>query len=311
MLLALGAIAGPTASAKGNSPTDIALLPVKPIQLDPILASQPKADSAKLQGKNHKAKEGSKPRGNTNNPLEAEGKPAFKAGEKLRFKLTYLGARGAEADFTVEDTLIDGKAAYHLKGDGHSRGLIGRIYPIHDVYHSYTMADTHLPVRAVRDVHEQDYKDYKVDLFDRVSRPDSTVLTRENGEVIVLPKGLHDMLSMTYFLRTRLSQIELQKGQRITMPVFFNGDYYDMHIRYMGIERIKTKFGYIDCYHFIPVVQKGDLFEDNDSLSFWISADDNHIPVRIRFRLFLGSMYTDLVSYKNLLYPLKTHKKRK
>ncbi len=301
MLFALVLMAHPLAGAAEKA------LRFDTISLSPVMASSPRGLPA-VRSANRVVRAGG--RGVTYLDRESIGElvPTFRSGERLRFRLTYLRARGAEADFTVEDTLLNGRPGYHLKVDGHSRGLIGRLYPIHDVYHSYTMADTHLPVRAIRDVHEQDYKDYKVDLFDR-SRPDSTVLTRENGDQHVLPRGVNDILSQAYYLRSRLPGLALQKGDRIELAVFHNGEYDPMTIRYMGVERIKTRFGWVDCLLFVPTVQKGNLFEDNDALHIWISADANHIPMRIRFRLFLGSMYTDLISYKNLLYPLQTHKK--
>ena len=68
----------------------------------------------------------------------------------------------------------------------------------------------------------------------------------------------------------------------------------------MKKETIKTKFGKIDCLRFVPVVQEGRVFKDEDDLFLWISDDPNHVPVRIKSELLVGSIKADLVSFKGL-----------
>lgn len=108
--------------------------------------------------------------------------------------MRYTFAKGAEVLFTVGDTVIDGRRCYGLTIDGKTTGMVGMLYPLHDVYRSYTDPRTHLPVRAVRSVQEQSYRDYKVDNFDRRSRQDSTIVTRENGKQVILPKQVCDLV---------------------------------------------------------------------------------------------------------------------
>lgn len=229
---------------------------------------------------------------------------AFQAGEVLRYEIRYGLARGAAAQFEVRDTTLVGESAYRLEVVGWTVGLLDALYPVYDVYRSYVLKRNDLPLIAIRDVREQKYIDYKEDYFDRRTRNDSLVLTRENGERHVLPLETFDMVSAAYFVRNQLSHMDLKEGYEIDIPTFFNGEYYPMKVQYKGIEVVKTKFGRLKCYRFVPLVKVGDLFTTQDAISVWFTADENHIPVRVRFKLFLGSLYCDITSFSGLKWPL-------
>ena len=69
--------------------------------------------------------------------------------------------------------------------------------------------------------------------------------------------------------------------------------------RFMGYEQVKSRIGKVKCYKFIPIVEKGRLFKDEDDVKIWVSADANKIPVRIQFDLLVGSLRCDLLNYSN------------
>lgn len=235
--------------------------------------------------------------------VEASQQPAFVSGEELHYEVRFGFAKCAEVRFTTRDTMMGKRRFFHHRIAGHTTGLVGAVYPLHDVYHTYTDPSTDLPVRAVRDVTEQEYLDYKVDLFDRKIRPDSAVITRENGEQVVVALDTHDLVSAAYFVRSRLASMRLTPNSRIEIPTFFNAEYYPLQIRYTGRKMVDTRFGKVECYCFVPLVQEGSLFKEKEAITVYISTDENHVPVRVQFKLFLGSMYCDLVAYRGLASP--------
>lgn len=239
-----------------------------------------------------------------------EYRAAFESGERLDYVIYYGIARGAEARVEVRDTLLGGGAAYHMRVAGWTRGLLDRLYPVYDVYHSYMPKCGGLPVRAIRDVREQEYTDYKEDCYDRALRADSLVLTRENGERHVLPRETMDLVSVVFYVRNRLRRDAPRAGEEISIPIFFNGEFYPFRIQYKGIEMVKTPFGRLRCYRFVPLVKEGDLFKSRDAISVWLTADGNHVPVRVRFKLFLGSLYCDLKGFSGLRWPLEVEAPR-
>lgn len=237
---------------------------------------------------------------------KAEVTGAFGPGETLFFNIRYGMAKGAEAQFITKDTVVDGRRLFKHTIWGVTTGFVGAVYPLTDYYHSFTDPRTNLPLRAVRDVHEQKYVDYKEDrfLYGVHSSPDSVLVVRETGDTLVQPKGTHDLVSVVYYVRNQLERLELKQGTTIHIPTFFNGEYFPLAIRYLGREVVKTKFGKVECHKFMPLVLEGDLFKSQDAITVWFSTCKNHVPVRVRFKVFLGSMYCDLVSYKGLAHPL-------
>ena len=73
----------------------------------------------------------------------------------------------------------------------------------------------------------------------------------------------------------------------------------------MGIEILNTKFGKVECLKLIPVVQKGRVFKDDESITLWVSNDANRIPIRIKADIAIGSLDCDLENFKNIKHPFK------
>ena len=92
----------------------------------------------------------------------------------------------------------------------------------------------------------------------------------------------------------------LKNGDVIPITTFFGDEIFPFPLRYKGIETVKTKLGKHKCYRFDPVVEVGRIFESEDDMTIWISADDNMVPIRVKFDMILGSVKCDLVKYKNL-----------
>ena len=56
---------------------------------------------------------------------------------------------------------------------------------------------------------------------------------------------------------------------------------------------------------FRPIVQSGRVFEEQESVTLWVSDDKNRIPVRIKADILVGSIKADLENFKNLKHPLR------
>jgi hypothetical protein len=54
-------------------------------------------------------------------------------------------------------------------------------------------------------------------------------------------------------------------------------------------------------------VQSGRVFKEEESLTVWISDDNNKLPVRIKANLAVGSIKADIESYRGLKNPFKTN----
>ena len=85
--------------------------------------------------------------------------------------------------------------------------------------------------------------------------------------------------------------------------LFFDYENYIFKMKFLGKERINTRFGKIQCMKFRPYVQSGRVFREQESVTLWITDDGNKIPIRLQADLAIGSIKVDLEKFKNLVAP--------
>ena len=88
--------------------------------------------------------------------------------------------------------------------------------------------------------------------------------------------------------------------------MFLDNEVYNLYIKYLGKEEIKTKFGKFKAIKFKPLLVKGTLFQGGEKMTVWVSDDENHIPLRIESPIVVGSVKVDMMGYQNLRYPLSS-----
>ena len=86
--------------------------------------------------------------------------------------------------------------------------------------------------------------------------------------------------------------------------MFIDNEVFNMYIRYLGTETIKTRYGKFNTYKFKPLLVKGTIFEGGEKMTVWVTQDQNKVPVRIESPITIGSVKVDLMGYQNLRYPL-------
>ena len=87
--------------------------------------------------------------------------------------------------------------------------------------------------------------------------------------------------------------------------MFFDNDNYIFKLKYLGKEIIDSKFGKIECLKFIPMVQSGRIFKEQESVTLWVSDDNNRLPIRLQADILIGSIKADLERFKNLKHPFE------
>lgn len=222
----------------------------------------------------------------------------YKAGEKLRYEMSYGWITGGEATVNLEKVNFYGKPVYHVKAIGKTIGMAHVIYHVYDRYESWFDISTGLPYKSLMDLTEGDWKKFNIVYFNQDAHSLKSKLSGEKK----IDKNIFDVVSAFYYVRESIHG--LKPGQVFEIYTYFHDKPWNMIIRYKGIETIKTDLGKIECMKFKPVVEKG-TFKDEEALDIWISNDKNKIPVRIKMKLFVGSFKTDLVEYKGLKYPLE------
>jgi hypothetical protein len=111
------------------------------------------------------------------------------------------------------------------------------------------------------------------------------------------------MLSSFYFART-IDFSNARIGEVFTIPTFVDGEEFPLKIRYLGKENLKSRTGTYRCLKFVPVVQEGRIFKEEEDMTVWITDDKNRIPVLAQAKVLVGSIKMELVEYRNLSNPI-------
>ena len=239
----------------------------------------------------------------------AQEESAFQSGEWFRFEMSYSGfLKAGNATLTVRDFEYKGKPIYHVIGKGWTTGAIRWFFKVKDNYESFIDKVTGSPYKFVREIDEGGHtKNIEID-FDHDNNKAHVYNKKHNTKkVIKTDSNIQDMLSTYYYLRNSIDVDSLKIGDEISVNMFFDEENYGFKLKYLGPEMIKTKFGKVNTLKFRPYVMAGRVFKEEESLTLWVSNDQNKVPLRIKADLAVGSLRADLDAFKGLKYPFKIH----
>ncbi len=232
---------------------------------------------------------------------------SYQAGEWLKLRIHYGWFNASFATLEVQDKKIGNAKVHHVKGQGKSTGLLHAFYKVDDTYESFINIDTGLPIQFIRDINEGGYTKNKIIWYNQNAKTAKVRdLKRNTTEEYETNPNVQDMISSFYYVRNQIEGNLNEPGDEIEIDMFFDEENYKFKTVYLGREIIKTKFGKIETLKLRPLVQSGRVFEEKESLTVWISADKNKVPVRVKAKLAVGSLTADLDDYKGLKYPLET-----
>lgn len=234
----------------------------------------------------------------------------YQDGELLEFRVHYGWFNASHATLKVTAEELNGQPVYHIKGHGESIGLLDLFFEVNDTYESYISKATMLPLKFIRNIDEGGYTKHKVIYYNQEEQQAKVHnLKDQTVKTFNTKSRVQDMISIVYHLRNNISTQLNKKGDSFVVNMFFDENNYKFKTVYLGHEIIDSEFGKIECIKLRPYVQAGRVFKEQESLTIWVSADRNKVPIKIRAKLAVGSLTADLEGYENLKYPLKTLEK--
>jgi len=237
----------------------------------------------------------------------AQTESAFDIGEWFKFKMSYSGwMKAGEATLKVNEDVLDGKPVFHVVGKGKTTGAISWFFKVKDRYESYFDKEKLIPYRFIRDIDEGGHtKNIEIN-FDQKNQKAHVYNIKHNSKKIIDTKpNVQDMVSTFYYLRNNLDVDKLKVDDEIRTDMFFDGENYGFKIKYLGKETLRTAFGKVECLVFRPYVMAGRVFKEEESLTLWVSADQNRIPIRMKADLAIGSLRADLEAFRGLKHQFK------
>jgi hypothetical protein len=227
---------------------------------------------------------------------------SFSNNENISYVVFYsaLGmyVNAGNASFKVSAEKFNNKPVYHIVGTGQSNSKYDWIFKVRDRYESIIDTATLQPYKFIRNIEEGGYKKYENVTFNQNA---NTAVT--NTGVFKVPGCIQDVLSSIYYARN-IDFNKYKEGDKIPFSMFLDNEVFNLYIRYLGKETVKTKYGKFRTYKFRPLLVKGTIFEGGEKMTVWVTEDQNKVPVRIESPIVVGTVKVDLMGYQNLRYPL-------
>lgn len=229
---------------------------------------------------------------------------SFQDGESITYTIFYsvigIYVNAGSVNFSVGVEKMNNKSVYHVVGNGSSNPSYDWIFKVRDKYESYFDTANLQPLKFIRNVDEGGFKTFENVTFNQKT---NTAITTKG--VFKVPNCIQDVLSSIYYARN-INFSKYKVGDKIPFNMFLDNQIYNLFIRYLGKEEIKTKYGIFHTIKFTPLLVNGTIFTGGEKMKVWVSDDANHIPVRIESPITVGSVKVDMMQFKNLRYPLSS-----
>ncbi len=221
----------------------------------------------------------------------------FQNGEKLKFILYYGPIDGGVVEAEIKMVSFQGKNVYHSKMKAKTIGLADKLYKVRDEYQAFFDPVSILPYKSIRDITEGKYKKYNVVQYFH----SENYVVNIKKDTFQVPSDVRDMISVFHYIRN-LEYKTLKEGDIIRINTFFDNEIFPFDMRYRGTEMVNTRMGTYNCIKLVPFVEPGRIFTNEDDMTIWLSNDFNHVPIRVKFDLKVGSIKCDLIEYSGLKY---------
>lgn len=221
-------------------------------------------------------------------------------GEKLYYTAQWGFLTIGSASTIVDNKLykIGSTICYKIDVQGRTNGL-AKLFYVRDKWSAYVDSSNILTHKSTRRIREGRYElDEQVD-FDHVNKK-ATVRVYDKSKkqfqlkkIYDTPENIRDIVGG--FMVVRMIELDnIKKGEIFTINGFYEDEGYKIDIVYHGLESIKVNNKMVKCHKMKPVVPKNSVFDGKNSIEVWLSNDEKQNIVRIKAKMFVGSVVVDL-----------------
>lgn len=224
--------------------------------------------------------------------LAQEKSAGFAPGEKLTYEVIWSIFPAGEVSATLRSVEDGAGDAYEITTTARSQGFVSLLYNVQNEFHSLFDPETACSRSISKKINEgRRHKETRI-VFDgsrKLAILDERDLTRPHDPPKhaenAIPACVEDVVTAFYFLRRQ----DLQVGHPIQLPVNDGSKTYDVTVEVQAREQIQTPLGNREALRVEPKVF-GGLFKRKGRMLIWFSDDEQHLPLRIKFMVSIGSL---------------------
>ena len=222
----------------------------------------------------------------------------FQPGERLTYDVTWSVFQAGTVSATLQSILQGSKDNYAVVTTAHSQGFVSLLFNVDNEFRSVFNPQTLCSERISKKINEgRRHKETeivfdsqrKVAILDErdLNKPHEPPKHAENE----IPDCVEDVVTAFYYLRNQ----DFQIGKPLHLPLNDGSRTYDVTLDVQALETIQTPLGRASAIRVEPKVFSG-LFKRKGRMLVWFSNDDQHLPLRIKFMIAVGTITATLKS---------------
>ncbi|MGK7388866.1 MAG: DUF3108 domain-containing protein [Candidatus Cyclobacteriaceae bacterium M2_1C_046] len=239
---------------------------------------------------------------------------SFGRGEVLEYKMTYGFITIGKGMMKINPKMyrVNYRESYKIDVYGKTSGMIDWIAQVDDHWGEYVDTAALVPHMFYRNIKEGRYRKNEITRFDHnTNNIEVKTVNNKTGEFkepmyYAAPDNIRSMLSGYLYLRA-FDFDTIPEGSTFSMDGFFEDTFYNLEVIYGGLEEVNTRVGKIQCHKLIPIMPENKIFNGENSITAYISADENKIPVRVDANMFIGKAAVELISHEGLKNDLQVY----
>jgi hypothetical protein len=234
---------------------------------------------------------------------------AFTDGEIIKFQVYYnwgfIWMNAGYVEFKVKPENYLNKSVYHLDAYGSSHKSYDWLFKVRDRYQSYLDKESLRPLWFDRQNYEGGFEVKNEYFFDQPKNLLYAYTVTSNRpfkkDTLKIGNCSFDLVSLVYYCRN-LDFSSLRINDSIPVSVIIDNGVFNLYIRYLGKEDIKTRAGIkYHCIKFSALLVEGTIFKGGEDFFVWVTDDKNRVPVLVDAKILIGSVKACLESTEGLL----------
>ncbi len=239
---------------------------------------------------------------------------AFKHGEQLDYTLYFnwgiIWIKCGSASFTTRDAYYKGTDGYRCDLLFRTNEKFDKYFTLRDTLEGYVSKDL-VPLYFYKASLEgkqhrlekawYSYPEGKCSVKLEYTNPDNVVFRNE----VTKDECMYDMMSMMALARS-FDAKRFKKGDRLHFDMTSSDEVWPQTMIYRGIENFKANDGVTYRCLVFSMLDWEEKKKEKEILRFYFSDDDNHLPLRIDFKLKFGTAKAFYAGGRNLRNPMNS-----
>jgi hypothetical protein len=212
----------------------------------------------------------------------------FLPGEKIRYKVSWMGIPLAWSETSAEQFIEDGRPLIRVRIISKTYKAYSHIYKVDDLVEAIIDPVTALPLRISFNIREGSRRKSQTTLFyhDQKMAIFRDRLTKDTRE-IPIERDTRDLISFMYANRKQDMQILTEQQHKLLV----DGKLYALDLNILQDGNIKLPgYGTVPCVKIEPIAEFDGLFLRKGKISFWVSKQNRRMVTCMTAKIPVGKV---------------------